>query len=309
MTYTDSEMNAVEALLPAPVQERLRNCPERPNKGIHPWLIATATRLNYYLGDKDIIAALLSKYSANRGRPVEESEIWGSIWSSEQWLEDQRGRPGNHERAPKWPEPDESRIEAIVRSGPTLAELSAQSPIRWTDGEPKTEEIIDVLFPGNPLLCAAADRWHSQTFSREDWRGALSEQEFIVPSPMTSQYGKNKKGKDSMRTLANTGPRRFIVVEFDSRTFDEQASIICHLANSGPLVLVVHSGGKSLHSWFFCAGQDQETVEPFFRQAVSLGADRATWTRSQLVRMPDGLREGVTRQHVVYFNPQRLEVR
>ena len=50
----------------------------------------------------------------------------------------------------------------------------------------------------------------------------------------------------------------------------------------------------------------------FFRYAVTLGADRATWTRCQLVRMPDGLRrnpDGSTaRQSVLYWNPGIMEV-
>ena len=40
--------------------------------------------------------------------------------------------------------------------------------------------------------------------------------------------------------------------------------------------------------------------------AVSLGADRATWTRSQFVRMPDGTRDNGNRQAVYFFNPEVL---
>ena len=54
------------------------------------------------------------------------------------------------------------------------------------------------------------------------------------------------------------------------------------------------------------------------RYAVSLGADRATWTRSQFVRMPDGLRskggiredgtrEEDKRQTVYFFNPGTIK--
>jgi len=45
------------------------------------------------------------------------------------------------------------------------------------------------------------------------------------------------------------------------------------------------------------------------RYAVSIGADPATWTRCQLVRMPDGLRREPgkeRRQTVYYFNPEAL---
>jgi hypothetical protein len=44
-------------------------------------------------------------------------------------------------------------------------------------------------------------------------------------------------------------------------------------------------------------------LESFMRYAVMLGADRATWTRSQFVRMPDGTRDNGNRQTVYFFNP------
>jgi hypothetical protein len=51
----------------------------------------------------------------------------------------------------------------------------------------------------------------------------------------------------------------------------------------GPFVCAVHSGGKSLHGWFNVEGEDEEKANGFFLYAVSLGADPATWTRSQFV--------------------------
>jgi hypothetical protein len=38
-------------------------------------------------------------------------------------------------------------------------------------------------------------------------------------------------------------------------------------------------------------------------RAVRLGADSHTWTRCQLVRMPDGIRDNGNRQRVYYFAP------
>jgi hypothetical protein len=39
--------------------------------------------------------------------------------------------------------------------------------------------------------------------------------EQIVPSPMLSQYGKTADGRQSQHTLDATGPRLFLVTEFD----------------------------------------------------------------------------------------------
>jgi hypothetical protein len=182
------------------------------------------------------------------------------------------------------------------------------SPVKWTDNARHTEDIISALFPEHTLLCAGQNKERARTGLREHWRGLLENQQFIVPNPMTAYCGRTKQGKRSVRTLANTGPRRFLVVEFDTGRFDQHAAVLSHLGTLAPLVLVVHSGNKSLHGWFFCAGVPDTAVEKFFRYAVRLGADPATWTRCQWVRCPDGQRDNGKRQQVVFFNPKPLEV-
>src|SRR5262249_31094789 len=119
--------------------------------------------------------------------------------------------------------------------------------------------------------------------------------------------GITKDGRESEHTLANTGPRRFLVVEFDSGDVDEQAALLMHLAEIAPLVVAVRSGGKSLHGWFFVHGQPEEMVLRLFRYAVSLGADPATWIRSQFVRMPDGMRDNGNRQTVFFLSYKLME--
>ena len=83
-------------------------------------------------------------------------------------------------------------------------------------------------------------------------------------------------------------------------------AVLLRLAQHAPLVLAVHSGGKSLHGWFHCPGQPEETLLRFMRYAVSLGADPATWTRSQFVRMPDGRRDNGQRQTVYFLRTDLL---
>jgi hypothetical protein len=121
---------------------------------------------------------------------------------------------------------------------------------------------------------------------------------------MSAVTGKTKDGRDSGHTLSNTGQRRFLVIEQDAGSPDEQAAVLMHLASQAPLALAVHSGSKSIHGWFYCAGQAEERLRSFMNYAVSLGADRATWTRSQFVRMPDGRRDTGKQQVVYFFNPE-----
>jgi hypothetical protein len=158
-------------------------------------------------------------------------------------------------------------------------------------------------------LCCGKSKREFDTRPREDWRGQLAELALIVPSPMSAVEGVTKEGKPSRHTLSNTGPRRFLIVEFDTGTADDHAALLLHLAGYAPMVCALHSGGKSLHGWFFVHGQPDAKVLKFFRFAVSLGADSATWTRCQFVRMPDGSRDNGQRQAVYFLHPQLLEAR
>jgi hypothetical protein len=223
----------------------------------------------------------------------------------------------------KWLGRDFELIGAVADTGSGLVDLWEASPVRLNSNEPNTDKVIDLLFPGNPLLCCAWTRHRFDTRARQHWH-KLQDLQFIVPSPMTARQGLTRDGKLSPHALSNTGSRRFLIVEFDfdaSNSMEEAcllerfaaegrdvrdlcAALLLHLAGKAPLALAVHSGGKSLHGWFYCAGVSEERVWRFFRYAASLGADRANWTPSQFARMPDGLRENGRRQTVYFFNPE-----
>lgn len=84
-----------------------------------------------------------------------------------------------------------------------------------------------------------------------------------------------------------------------------RAAIIAHLSTYTPLVMVVWSGGKSLHGWFRLYGEREDKAQRFIDYALSLGADSKMNKRSQFGRMPDGIRDNGERQSVVYFNEGR----
>jgi hypothetical protein len=224
-----------------------------------------------------------------------------------------------------------AQIESICADGFGLADLWERSPERLEDNRSHAEEILDRLFPGNPLLCCGKAKSVFDTKPRREWRGKLSGLQFIVPSPMTATTGLTKQGKESAHALSITGSRRFLVVECDfsintrdgntetrfapmirrltAEGFDVAdmcAAVLLHLNKYAPMVCAVHSGGKSIHGWFFAEGQAESTVRNFFRYATSLGADSATWTRSQFVRVPDGQRENGRPQTVFYLDFQPL---
>jgi hypothetical protein len=318
--------------IPPWLTEELNHCP-KAGDGVHRWLFRMARQLHWHMGPEAILTLLRAKINGC-GREVGDAEIINAINDSArvQW------RPGDgvggayssRPQEAKWPAPNYFKVQELVHKGPRLADLVDRSPVRFDDDGAHTEEIIDMIFPGDPLLCAGKTKSLFATRSRHVWRGRLAEMALIVPNPMLAIRAKTKSGKVSEHTLEATGRQVYQVIEFDFslknrdgsadsiweplvRAWERQgvsindacAALHMHLAALMPLVLVIYSGGKSLHGWYRVWGLTLKERAKFMRYAVSLGADPATWTRSQFVRMPDGLREENGKRQVTYFfNPQ-----
>lgn len=269
--------------------------------------------LHAHLPATEIVCLLRSKAAAC-GRAVPESEIVAAVQNSAPvaWRPNGRGvgvvfkavtmRPAV-QKMPKWPEVDAQKRGNIICAGGGLTQLCSLSPVQYSAQAEPTQEVIDRFFPGNPLLCCGKSGYEFTTKPKAEWGRQLSQLALIVPATMTALTGLTKEGKVSAHALSNTGPRRFLVCEFDRGTEDEQAALLLHLATFAPLACVVHSGGKSLHGWFCVADETEAGVLRFFRYAVSLGADPALWTRSQFARMPGGTRDIGKRQAILFFNP------
>lgn len=302
--------SASRSELPRFLLDLLAACP-RSGEGVHPWLFKVARQLHAHRDRAEIVALLVATV-ADCGRNVPLSEIESAVDSAKHcaWQPGANGRSFlNSVPRRIWPAVNQEQREATVAAGGGLADLWEASPIRVESNEPSTEAIVDLLFPGNPLLCCGQKWSVFDTRTRDNWRGELVRTQLVVPSPMSAIEGVTKEGKPSRHALSNTGPRRFLIVEFDTGTTDEHAALLLHLASRAPLVLAVHSGGKSLHGWFYCAGQAEDRLRRFMEHAVSIGADKATWTRSQFVRMPDATRDNGNRQSVFFLNPRPLEAR
>ena len=289
--------------LPQFVRDLLASPPPRGG-GMNLWLYRVARVLHPFRNAAEIIELLRT---ATDGEPVKRGEIERAVERSKAtaW---QPGEPPHHvSQAATWPKVNAEQREAVTAAGASLVDLWEISQVRFEDNEAHTEQIIDALFPGDPLLCCGLSNSDFDTRSRSEWRGEFSALQLIVPSPMRARSGLTQDDKQSSHALSVTGQRRFLVVEFDQGDVDDHAALLWHLALKAPLAMIVHSGSKSLHGWFFCAGRPEERLRQVMRYCVSLGADRATWSRSQFVRMPDGRREGGKRQVVYYFNPEVIK--
>lgn len=204
--------------VPDYVLKLLESCPTS-GQGVHNWLYRAALALNPIYPNKAALAALLRAASARCGREVQDSEINNAIESSARFLSEERESclPAR----PRWPKPNPEAIAAILAGGINVKALRELSPVRFEEtGKSRVEEVIDALFPGNPLLCVGFTNEKFDTRRRKFWHGVLERQQLIVPSPMTAVSGKTQTGKTSKHTLDNTGPRRFLVVEFDPPKWD-----------------------------------------------------------------------------------------
>jgi hypothetical protein len=221
-------------------------------------------------------------------------------------------------------EPDLDLINSVVlegnASGSAYGRLMASSPISMQP-EPEarqTNKILRTLFPDNPWLCFGWNGGRTHDCRRlDDWltNRKPSKWEFIVPSPQLEHTGLTDDGRASTHAKANCGKRRFLVVEFDFepdrwpgvKGHDAQAALILYLAKVRKPMLVVSSGGKSLHTWFLVEGMTDRDLEPTFKDLQIIGADPRTFLISQFVRMPDGTRSNNgKRQSILYRDKQPL---
>jgi len=284
--------------------------------GVHVWTFYAAHQLHEQgVDDPAAIIARLTRETVDCGRDASRC-IRSAV---EKAMGRNSGGLGGPPRPPTpkaWPATDPALIAQVA--GEEAVSLSD-----WIDASPEdpramvsradmTERVVDALFPGNPLICVATSTWRFSTVPREKTCGKLHKCALIVPSPMSAKTGITQDGKVSEHSLDNTGPRRWLVIDLDSTgDFDAQACVIRKLARMAPLALIVQSGGKSLHAWFWAFGTHEKLLQDFMRYACALGADHLLMTRSQFARMPGGVRIDKERtdptyrrcQEVCYFNP------
>jgi len=281
-----------------------------PTHGVHCWLMAAAWRCwNGKLTAREAIAAIAATSEFLReDREYQPGEIEGAVGkvyeSSVYAAPGRNGTSGFNSKTkpqalPEWEPSLTAKIHAEMKATPdNLREIS---PLKTADLT--AEDFVDLLLPGDRLLCCGWKKSQFNTMTRAEWRWLLADMQFIVPTYMTARTGITQEGKVSAHAKSNTGPRIYVVVDFDLPPSDQHSSLVLHLAQRAPLVMALSSGGKSLHAWF--KGGTEAQMLAHFTYAARCGADPALWqNHSQFVRMPGGLRDNGNRQEVLYFNPE-----
>jgi hypothetical protein len=284
-----------------------------PHTGIHTAIMSRAVKL-WHSGftlesATDALHSWRGAYSFRR--PVTDRELVEAISKAYRQPQASFGAPrlprSATDKQTAWPPPDPQKRARLVSEGFCLYDLWELSPWKPTDSAQYTHFLLERLFPGDPLLCIGHTMSHFDTRPLSQW-SELQRAQFLVPSPMRAQRGMKRDGSgESAHTLDNTGPRRFLVVDFDDHHgLNTHAAAAWFLAEKLPLALVLHSGGKGLHAWFLAEGRSESELRAFFSLAVECGGDPVLWGRSQFVRMPDGRRENGVIQRAYYFNREVL---
>jgi hypothetical protein len=275
--------------------------PPYDGSGLNLWVMASARRCrNADLSEAEAQSRIMA-FQGTAHRPIKMSEVKRAIsraYGSE--------LPVSHEpkRQRECWQPAKTMTS---KSKPGLKRISDDhlwyaSP--WIPDDGLTQEIIlRELFPDpDQLVCVGKSAFKFKTAKLSEIKD-LENCQFIVPCYMTKRVGLTQDGKESEHCLDNCGERRFCVCDFDEPKSEDHPTIIWYIAKFYPLIMVLRSGGKSLHAWFDVS-KDEEPE--FWKLAIKMGADAALMrNRSSFVRMPMGKRDNGARQHVIYFNPDQ----
>ena len=179
-----------------PFLNDLLNAPPRAGEGVHAWIFRVARQLHAHLpgdGNRHFARKPSARLRASRTAPEIASAVKNSLACAWQ----PRGTRVPVQSVSKWPKVNQEQLAAIIRDNGGLCRLVGTSPDKIEDNAAHTEEIINRLFPGNPLLCCGKyvkkpdgeSYTDFDTKPRDDWRGQISTLELIVPSPMSAVTG------------------------------------------------------------------------------------------------------------------------
>ena len=156
--------------LPQWASDILAATPARGN-GLNRWFLKAAIALRRCGRSEHDIRAALSAATADQ--PVRHGEIERAVERSLGFMSDSPTPAPRH----TWSTENETLRSNVIEQagGAEVGDLWERSPYRLVDDGPGAKGIIDMLFPGDPLLCCAATLPTAHTAPREWWRGRLDE--------------------------------------------------------------------------------------------------------------------------------------
>ncbi len=189
--------------------------------------------------------------------------------------------------------PTEDPLDTFIRGQSTdFRDLMRFSPVRL-DGADEAGILLETLYDPNDHLFIG-DVYTKEVRTADEWLGEdLSTFPHIIPNPMTGSVGQTSEGKDSMRCEATVADLRYAVCEMDEVSLPRQVGFWMRCIEMKlPVAAIIHSGGKSLHGWFYVnCGQDSEKWERnvkgwlFKEFGARFGFDPACSNKARLSRL------------------------
>jgi len=147
--------------LPQWARDILAATPSR-GEGLNRWFLKAAIALRRCgRNEQDIRAAL---EAATADQPVRHGEVERAVVRSAEYMSD-RPVPAPQRT---WSTEDGALRRKVIQqaNGVEVVDLWERSPCRLTDDGPNADGIVDLLFPGDPLLCCAATLASAHTAPR-----------------------------------------------------------------------------------------------------------------------------------------------
>ncbi len=312
-------------------QEGLKQIPA-PGKGCHPFLLAVANRgVRAGLEDAVIVEDILQNIPQGR-REVPRREIEQAVERARADFEKPRGLPPP-KREPGFGWALTARLVGQY-DGRGLDDLRALSPLAVPQ-EPAAQfhlALTRLYAPTDWLFIGPAQAYAVRDVNLKPavaWlelasRSGRVPAEHLMLNALTGNAGKTLDGKDSFRCgEAVAEPPHYLLVEFDGMSEERQAAFWFGVITEGlmDVAALVHSGGKSIHSWVRVpeAVTDKVRWRAYVvllfdrwlspREAgvpVELRADRACRDAGRLTRCPGWLRadRGNRLQELLYLGPK-----
>lgn len=263
----------------------------------HNWIYQAALRCVRFW-DNDRSFGFLRRYLDEQfsRRRVKDQEIRDAVEKARKYA-DSVGEIAHTYQRLRWPAKNPEMIARVIRQYAPLFDMTPTAT---------PEEVLYGLFNPDDQICFGQSVTSAAIATLDTVRQYAPRMQFIVPNPMRGPFGVTRDGKPSPRCLDNVLVRRYVVVEMDDPELgkENQARIIHCLSTMNPLVMVVDSGGKSLHAWFWVEPLPRAEQMRFFGVATALGADPSKWDQSSWVRMPGGVRPtnpGERLQNIVFY--------
>lgn len=288
----------------------LLSCPPPGGNGCHPHLLRIANRGVRAGIDNAVMFADIRKNVPAGGRSVPDGEIWDAI---ERAAEDHDDFEFVTARKPINLTIDGPAVlNSVINAGRSTSEmeLRSKSPITIPDDPRSHRQVLltELYRPGHQIFSGNCSESGAESI-RPMWQWQhFMPGPFIIPNPLSGQWGPKKGGGWSLRADSCVAEHRFCVVEFDNLSLDAQ--IAFWAAVPLPIVALIHTGGKSIHAWLAVNCKDRQGWQRDVRQRlygrylVPLGVDPVCGNPSRLSRLPGVWRSDKRKyQRLLFLDP------